>query len=62
MLQEILELVKTWNGVGQFFFVIIIATLGTLVLMAATALIGEFINSTLPLIIRGHPKKDDIEE
>ena len=59
MVQEILDMIRTWDIWGQFFFVIIIATLGTAVGMAFVGMVGEFINKTLPVLIRGYPKKED---
>lgn len=59
MVTEILDIVRQWNVWGQFFFVIIIATLGTGVGMATIGLIGDFINNTLPILIRGYPKKEE---
>ena len=59
MVQEILDMIRTWDIWGQFFFVIIIATLGTAVGMAFVGMVGEFINKTLPILIRGYPKKEE---
>lgn len=62
MVTETLDIVRGWNVWGQFFFVIIIATLGTGVGMATIGLIGDFINNTLPILIRGYPKKYDEDD
>lgn len=62
MVTEMLDIVRSWNVWGQFFFVIIIATLGTGVGMATIGLIGDFINNTLPILIRGYPKKYDEDD
>jgi hypothetical protein len=59
MVQEILHMIQAWDVWGQFFFVIIIATLGTAVGMAFVGMVGEFINKTLPVLIRGDPKKEE---
>jgi len=59
MVQEILDMIRTWDIWGQFFFVIIIATLGTGIGMALVGMVGEFINKTLPILIRGYPKKEE---
>ena len=59
MVQEILDMIRTWDIWGQFFFVIIIATLGTAVGMAFVGMVVEFINKTLPILIRGYPKKEE---
>jgi len=62
MLQEILDIVRRWDVWGQFFFVIIIATFGTGIGVAIIGLVGDFINNTLPILIRGYPKKDDADD
>ena len=59
MVQEILDMIRTWDIWGQFFFVIIIATLGTAIGMALVGMVGEFVNKTLPVLIRGYPKKEE---
>lgn len=61
MITEILDMIRAWDVWVQFFFVIIVATLGTGIGMAAIGLIGEFVNNTLPILIRGYPKKDEDE-
>ena len=62
MLQEILDMVRRWDILWQFFFVIIIATLCTFISMAFVGMVGEFINKTLPVLIRGYPKKEADED
>lgn len=62
MLQEILDLIRKWDVWGQFFFVIIVATLGTFIGVAIIGLVGEFVNNTLPILIRGYPKKYEANE
>ena len=59
MVQEILDMIRTWDIWGQFFFVIIIASLGTAIGMALVGMVGEFVNKTLPILIRGYPKKEE---
>ena len=58
MIIELLEIVKSWWGVGQFLFIIIISTLATFIALALIGMIGDFINSSLPTIIRGHPEQE----
>ena len=65
MISEILEIVKSWNGMGQFIFAVVVSILATFVALALIGMIGDFINSSLPTIIRGHPhqeKEIDIPE
>ena len=59
MFKDILHMIQAWDVWGQFFFVIIIATLGTAIGMAFFGMVGEFINKTLPILIRGYPKKEE---
>lgn len=65
MINEILEIVKSWNGMGQFIFAVVVSILATFVALALIGMIGDFINSSLPTIIRGYPhqeKEIDIPE
>jgi len=62
MVTEILDMIRAWDVWVQFFFVIIVATLGTGIGMAAIGLVGEFVNNTLPILIRGYPKKEDEDD
>ena len=58
MIIELLEIVKSWNGMGQFVFAVIVSILATFVALALIGMIGDFINSSLPTIIRGHPEQE----
>jgi hypothetical protein len=67
MLQQILDMVRAWDIWGQVLFVIITASLGTVLGMTIAGIIGQFINHTLPILIRGHSSSntkasDDKEE
>jgi hypothetical protein len=58
MINEILEIVKSWNGIGQFVFAGVVSILATFVALALIGMIGDFINTSLPIIIRGHPEQE----
>ena len=58
MITEILEIVKSWNGIGQFVFAVVVSILATFVALALIGMVGDFINSSLPIIIRGHPEQE----
>ena len=58
MINEILEIVKSWNGIGQFVFAVVVSILATFVALALIGMIGDFINSSLPIIVRGHPEQE----
>jgi len=60
MIIEILEILKSWNGIGQFLFAVIVSILATFVALALIGMIGDFINSSLPTIIRGHPVQEKV--
>lgn len=62
MFIEILDIIRSWNGVGQFLFVICIASLGTMIMLAVSGIIGEFINNTIPVLLRGYPPKNESED
>lgn len=55
MYNEIIEIIKTWSGFGQFLFLFIV--LGFI--LSITALIvhtvGKFFIKTLPVLLRGWP-------
>jgi hypothetical protein len=57
MINEMLEILKSWNVIGQFIFAVIISILATFVALALIGMVGDFINSSLPTIIRGHPEQ-----
>lgn len=59
---EIIQLVKEWNMFGQFLFVMGIATLGTTILLAFVGLIGNFVNNTIPVLLRGYPPENTPED
>jgi hypothetical protein len=58
MINEILEIVKSWSGIGQFVFAVIVSILSTFVALALIGMVGDFINTSLPIIIRGHPEQE----
>ena len=66
IIQSVLDIVRAWHMVVQFLFAATVATLGSFILMALTAMAGEFINQTLPVLLRGWPpdhcKKDEDDE
>lgn len=58
MINEILEIVKSWSGIGQFVFAVIVSILSTFVALALIGMVGDFINTSLPIIIRGHSEQE----
>ena len=58
MINEILEIVKSWNGIGQFVFAVIVSILSTFVALALIGMVGDFINTSLPIIIRGRSEQE----
>lgn len=59
---ELLDIVRNWNGFGQFLFIMGIATLGTTILLTIFNCVGEFINNTIPILFRGYPRKNTAED
>ena len=55
MIIDILSMVKGWDMGFQFLFVIIISTLGTFIALSITGAVGDFFNSTIPILVRGRP-------
>ena len=45
---------------GQFVFAVIVSVLATFVALALIGMIGDFINTALPTIIRGHPVQEKV--
>ena len=61
MFDQIIEMARNWSAIYQFFFVIIIATLGTILATAITGGISEFLSNGLPKILYGYPPHDNKE-
>ena len=61
---DIIEIVKTWNGIGQFLFFFVTAFSGLMLGMLVIGIIGEFFTETLPVLLRGYPpcKKEEAED
>jgi hypothetical protein len=62
MISAFLTMIRGWPILAQFFFVIIIASLGTLVVLALIEAIREFVNQTLPTLFRGYPPSENEEQ
>lgn len=58
MYNEIIEIIKTWSGFGQFlfFFITILSVMMPLIL--AIHMVGKFFTRTLPILLRGWPSYD----
>lgn len=61
---DTIEIVKSWNGFGQFIFFFITAFCGLTLGMLVIGIIGEFFTETLPVLFRGYPpyQKEETEE
>lgn len=55
LLQKFQPYFHSWTGAYQFLFVIIIASLGTLVAVKLTDIFNNIV-STIPILIHGWPK------
>ncbi len=56
-----MEMIRNWNGLGQFLVIISLAGFGTLIVLAILGIVGDFLNHSLPLMLRGHPPKENEE-
>ena len=57
MITETFELIKAWSQIAQFLFIIIMAALGTAVVLALVVTVGEFFTVGLPAILWGFPSE-----
>jgi hypothetical protein len=63
MIIELTELVKSWPMLAQVITVILVAGMGTLVSLALISMVGDFINGSLPVLLRGYnPYVGQIDE
>ena len=66
MIDAIIEIIKSWHGVGQFIFLFGTAFLFMIINTALVDAVSSFFNNTLPILLRGYPpsltKKDDEAE
>ncbi len=64
MINEILEIIKNWHVILQFFFLFGMAFMIMILLVSVLGYIGEFFTETLPVLFRGYPpnKNEDIED
>lgn len=69
MIGEMLEIIKSWHGIAQFLFMLVIVMVLGTITIACTGNIFDFFNKTLTIWIRGYPpnnennrKKEDGED
>ncbi len=62
MITELIELVKGWPMLAQLTVVIAVSGMGTLVLLALISTVGDFINGSLPVLLRGYNPYDSQHE
>jgi hypothetical protein len=61
MIIELLEMVRSWPVVGQFFFIIIIASFLTAIVLALITTVGDFLTNGIANIFHGHPEQNSEE-
>lgn len=64
MIDQFIELIKTWHVLFQFFLLFGMAFMATIFSVSIIGYIGEFFTETLPVLFRGYPpnKQEDTEE
>ncbi len=55
MINEILEIIKNWHVILQFFLLFGMAFMIMILLVSVLGYIGEFFTETLPVLFRGYP-------
>lgn len=55
MMTEILEIIKTWHVIFQFFLLFGAAFMTLILSISVLGYIGEFFTGTLPILFRGYP-------
>ena len=64
MINEVLEIIRTWPVIAQVLMAMVMSASITILGIAVIGYIGDFINHSLPIILRGYPpyKKEDAED
>lgn len=61
MIDQLIEIIKTWHVVFQFILLFGVAFMGLILSISVLGYIGEFFTGTLPVLFRGYPP-DNREE
>ncbi len=61
MITELLDFIRAWPVLAQFFFIITLATLITSIVLVIVGGISDFLTHGLPAIIHGHPQQNTEE-
>lgn len=63
MINQLIEIIKTWHVLFQFFLLFGIAFMATIFSVSIIGYIGEFFTETLPVLFRGYPsnKRENTE-
>lgn len=64
MITELIEIIKTWHVLFQFFLLFGMAFMGMVLAVSVLGYIGEFFTETIPVLFRGYPPntKENSEE
>lgn len=62
MIIELIELIKSWPSFAQLVGIIVMSGLATLVVLALIGFVGDFINGSLPVLLRGYNPYTEREE
>lgn len=55
MIDQLIEIIKTWHVIFQFFLLFGMAFMALILSVSILGYIGEFFTETLPILFRGYP-------
>lgn len=55
MIDQFVEIIKTWNVILQFILLFSMAFMVLILSISVLGYIGEFFTNTLPILFRGYP-------
>lgn len=64
MIDQLIEIIKTWHVIFQFILLFGVAFMGLILSISVLGYIGEFFTGTLPVLFRGYPpeKQEDDDD
>jgi hypothetical protein len=63
MIDQFIELIKTWHVIFQFILLFSMAFMALILSISVLGYIGEFLTQTLPVLFRGYPPyKEESED
>ena len=64
MIDQFVEIIKTWNVILQFILLFSMAFMALILSISVLGYIGEFFTNTLPILFRGYPpdKQEELND